>query len=217
MCSKEELMKELINEILNCKKCPLWRTRTNAVPGEGSLNTDIMFIGEAPGRNEDLQGRPFVGAAGKLLTELISKIGLQRSEVYITNVVKCRPPGNRDPTPEEIKACSPYLDKQIQIIKPKIIITLGRHSTKYILSKANIKVNSITKVHGKVFRLNIYNMHIKVIPTYHPAAALYNPRIRSILENDFVNIIKREINYESEGIGLDRFLGGFNVSKRGSR
>jgi len=185
---------KLTEEILECKKCRLWKNRKNPVPGEGSLNAKIMFIGEAPGRMEDLEGRPFVGAAGKLLTELLNSIGLRRDEVYITNLVKCRPPQNRDPLPDEIDACSPYLDRQIRLIMPKLIVTLGRHSTKHILSKCGVKVTSITKVRGKIFLIKVDDVLIKVIPTYHPAAALYNPRMRTFLEEDFKRVIRREVN-----------------------
>ena len=184
---------KIVKEIINCKKCELYKTRTNAVPGEGPLNAKVMLIGEAPGKSEDLQGRPFVGMAGKLLTELLESIGVSRRNVYITNLIKCRPPENRDPLPREIIACSPYLDKQIELIKPKIIITLGKHSTKYILSKAGIHVSSISKIRGKVYYLYILGLKIKIIPTYHPAAALYNPKIKGLLKHDFENIIKREI------------------------
>lgn len=176
-------------KIKQCRKCRLWGTRTNAVPGEGPENAEIMFIGEAPGANEDRQGRPFVGAAGQLLTELLRKAGLSRDEVYITNVVKCRPPGNRDPRPDEIAACSPYLDAQIKIIKPRIIVTLGRHSTKYLLRKGGVNISGITRVRGKTFKIEIEGIPVTVVPTYHPAAALYNPRLKTILEKDFIELI----------------------------
>lgn len=185
---------KLIKEVLECKKCRLWKSRKNAVPGEGSLNTKIMFIGEAPGRMEDIKGRPFVGVAGKLLTELLSSIGLMRNDVYITNLIKCRPPQNRDPLPDEVEACSPYLDRQIELLRPKLIVTLGRHSTRYILSRCSIKVTNISKVRGRVFPIKVNNVPIRVIPTYHPAVALYNPKMRKILEEDFKKVIKKEIN-----------------------
>jgi len=123
-------LQEIAEQVRNCRKCDLWKTRKNAVPGEGNPHAEIMFVGEAPGENEDIEGKPFVGAAGKLLTKLITEVlGLKREDVFITNVVKCRPPQNRDPTEEEMTACSPYLRMQIDIIKPKLIVTLGRHST----------------------------------------------------------------------------------------
>jgi len=142
-------------EIKNCKRCNLWKTRNNIVIGEGSLNADIMFIGEAPGYYEDKQGRPFVGKAGKILDELLNSVELKREEIYITNILKCRPPGNRDPLPEEIKACTPYLDRQIEIIKPKKICTLGNFATNYIFSSFGLKPESIGKIHGKVFKARI--------------------------------------------------------------
>lgn len=131
-----ELLRELEEEIRRCTKCPLHRHRAKAVPGEGDPNAKVFFIGEAPGRNEDLEGRPFVGAAGKLLNRLLELAGLSRSAVFITNVVKCRPPGNRDPRPEEIEACAPYLDRQLAAVRPDIVVTLGRHSTAYLLGRA---------------------------------------------------------------------------------
>ena len=182
-------LKIIEEEIKQCRKCRLWETRINAVPGEGPENAEVMFIGEAPGYNEDVQGRPFVGAAGKLLTSLIQEVlGVSRADVYITNILKCRPPNNRDPLPSEVEACTPYLDKQINVIKPKVVVTLGRHSTKYILSKLGVKITGIMKVRGKVFEGEIFGLKIKVLPTYHPAAALYNPKLKNFLTQDFKKI-----------------------------
>ncbi len=190
LLNKEDVLRQIAEEILNCKKCPLWQHRNKAVPGEGNANAEIMFIGEAPGYHEDIQGRPFVGAAGKLLTQLITSLGLKREDVYITNVVKCRPPNNRDPRPDEIAACSPYLDKQMKVISPRIIVTLGRHSTLYLFSKAGIDISGISQVRGRLFNLTLNDFNVIVIPTYHPAAALYNPRLRDALERDFKFIKK---------------------------
>lgn len=190
MVAKNKEIEKIIQEIKNCKKCSLWKTRRNPVPGEGDINTEIMFIGEAPGKSEDEQGRPFVGAAGKLLTQLINSIKLSRSKVYITNVLKCRPPNNRDPLPIEIEACTPYLKRQIKIIKPKIIVTLGNHSTKYILKQLKIPFQGITRARGKIYIGAINNVRVKVIPTFHPAAALYNPKFKKYLEEDFITIKK---------------------------
>jgi len=177
---------EVAEEVRSCIKCPLHQFRKNAVPGEGDPNAKIMFVGEAPGYYEDVQGRPFVGAAGKLLTELIENVlGVPRASVFITNVVKCRPPENRDPLPEEIFACSPYLDRQIMLIRPKIVITLGRHSTGYILGKAGIKVRGVTEVRGRIFSLFLFDSLLNVMPTLHPAAALYNPQLKVQIEEDF--------------------------------
>ncbi len=179
---------ELEAEIKNCKRCPLHRNRKNAVPGEGPRDAKIMFIGEAPGATEDEMGRPFVGAAGKLLTLAIESIGLKREDVYITNVVKCRPPENREPLPEEIEACSIYLEKQIKLLQPAIIITLGNVAGKWVFEKSHNKWNGVMKMRGRVYELNLMGYEVKVIPTIHPAAALYNPRLRSILFTDFTLI-----------------------------
>ncbi|AFK22940.1 type-4 uracil-DNA glycosylase [Pyrococcus sp. ST04] len=178
-------MKKLEEKIKSCRKCPLWRLRTNPVPGYGNYDAKIMFIGEAPGYWEDQQGLPFVGKAGKVLDELLKGIGLRREEVYITNIVKCRPPNNRDPTEDEIKACAPYLDMQIDIIRPKIIVTLGRFSTSYILRKFGFEVENISKIHGKIFEAGTLFGKIYIIPMYHPAVALYRPQLRKELEEDF--------------------------------
>ena len=195
-------MAQLVAEVQRCRRCSLWKTRTNVVVGEGSLNAEVMFVGEAPGLHEDRQGRPFVGAAGKLLTELIETIlGLQRADVYIANVLKCRPPGNRDPRPEEIRACTPFLDRQIQIIQPRIIVTLGRFSSIYLLEKAGVKVSSISRVRGKLFtNLKLLGLTLSILPTYHPAAALYKPPLRGALEADF-----RAVRQYLSG-GLARFV-----------
>ena len=199
-------IEKLNNEIKVCTKCRLHQFRKNAVPGEGNPHAEIMFIGEAPGYNEDIQGRPFVGAAGKLLTELIVNIlRIPRSSVYITNVVKCRPPENRDPYPDEIQTCTPYLDKQISIIKPKVIVTLGKHSTNYILTKSGIKIKNITSVRGQLFDIPISGINVHVMPTLHPAAALYNPQLRSQIEEDFKKL--REIMYkEATKKGLEIYF-----------
>lgn len=198
---------ELEKKIKKCTKCPLHANRKNAVPGEGNPKATIMFIGEAPGRNEDIEGRPFVGAAGRLLTDLIEGIGLKREDVYITNVVKCRPPNNRDPKPDEIDACSPYLDEQIRCIAPRIIVTLGRHSTKYLLEKNGYSFRSILKIHGRVYNIKIDSLNVELIPTLHPAAALYNPRLLEVLKEDFDKIKNRikEVS-EKKKIGLERFF-----------
>lgn len=199
-------IEKLNNEIKVCTKCRLHQFRKNAVPGEGDFNAKIMFIGEAPGYNEDVQGRPFVGAAGKLLTELIENIlEIPRTSVYITNIVKCRPPENRDPYPDEIQTCTPYLDKQIILIRPKIIVTLGRHSTSYILSKSGMKVKNITKVRGQLFNISILGIMTQVMPTLHPAAALYNPQLRSQIEEDFKKL-KEIMQKEVTKKGLEFYL-----------
>ncbi|MGE0903404.1 MULTISPECIES: uracil-DNA glycosylase [Dehalococcoides] len=179
MHDKEELLKGIYSEIAQCARCNLHTTRTHAVPGEGNADAKIMFIGEAPGFNEDQQGRPFVGAAGKFLTELIHSIGLRREDVYITNVVKDRPPGNRDPLPDEISACRNFLDRQIEIIKPKIIVTLGRYSmARYFTG------STISRIHGKPMRRD----GVIYYPMYHPAAALHQGGLRKEIEQDMLRI-----------------------------
>ncbi len=203
--SKQTLMKTLIAEVKACRKCELWKLRKNPVPGEGNLDAKIMLIGEAPGYWEDVKGRPFVGAAGKLLDEFMSSIGLSRDDVYIANVLKCRPPGNRDPTPVEVRACTPFLDRQIEIIKPMFIVTLGRHSTSYILSKAGFNVESITKIHGKIYKAMLLGLSIFIIPMFHPAAALYNAKYKDALRNDF-KLLKNELE-RLKSKKLDKYLG----------
>ena len=179
-----------MNEAMQCKKCELWKNRNNVVFGEGDLKSKVMLIGEAPGLNEDKEGRPFVGQAGKLLNEkLLSAAGLERNQVYITNVVKCRPPGNREPTEEEVEACFPYLNVQIQFLKPKLIITLGNVATATLFRKFNLKLDSMSQIHGKVFNVSTLSYgRIRIIPSYHPATALYNPRILSIMIEDWKQI-----------------------------
>ncbi|HEX7586627.1 MAG TPA: uracil-DNA glycosylase [Patescibacteria group bacterium] len=169
-----------------CSKCALRAGCTRVVPGEGSAEAEIMFIGEGPGKKEDELGRPFVGAAGKFLDEMLAAIKLKREQVYIANVVKCRPPGNRDPLPEEVEACWPWLMEQIKIIDPKVIVTLGRHSMERFLPG-----QKISEVHGKAMRREIPEIGKRVFYTlYHPAAALYNGSMREVLIKDFKRIPK---------------------------
>jgi len=174
-----EDLKIIAIEISSCTLCELQYSRKLAVPGEGNLNAEIMFIGEGPGFYENEQGRPFVGAAGKFLDELLAKINLKRSNVFITNVVKCRPPGNRDPLPEELQSCLGYLERQIQAINPKVIVTLGRYSMAHFLPYAKI-----SNVHGQSTRVKGRLM----IAMYHPAAALHQNSLRPVLEQDFSRI-----------------------------
>ncbi len=169
--------------ISNCTRCRLYKNRTNAVPGEGTYDGEIVFIGEGPGKKEDELGRPFVGRAGELLDELLFVAGLKREDVFITNVVKCRPPDNRDPRKDEKKACLPYLRKQLEMIKPRVICTLGNHATSHFLGSGGI-----SKKHGKVFEKD----GLTIVPLYHPAAALYNPNLKEVMEEDF-KFIKNKI------------------------
>ncbi len=171
---------ELIaEEIRVCPDCELSRTRTHAVPGSGSATASVMFIGEAPGWHEDQQGLPFIGAAGKFLDELLGKAGLDRSTVFITNVVKCRPPGNRDPLPDEIMACSSYLDRQIAEIDPAVVVTLGRFSmARWFPGDRISKIHGVPKeADGRL-----------IVPMYHPAAALHQGSLRAVIEEDFVKL-----------------------------
>jgi DNA polymerase len=185
LLSKKEFLDAVAAEVVVCTKCPLWKTRKNAVPGEGNSESPVMFIGEAPGQSEDFEGKPFVGAAGKFLETLLSEIGLSRNDVFICNIVKCRPPRNREPMPNEIQTCTPYLDRQIKIIKPKFIVTLGNYSTAYIFSKANLPFSGITRARGKFYESNILDMQITIFPTFHPAAALYSAKYKEQITKDF--------------------------------
>ncbi|MFA5926222.1 MAG: uracil-DNA glycosylase [Parcubacteria group bacterium] len=178
--------KNIEKKIVSCCKCLLRGTCSRVVPGEGSPNAEIMFIGEAPGAEEDRQGRPFVGSAGKFLEEMISLIGKKREDVFIANVLKCRPPGNRDPLPEEIEACWPWMIEQINIINPKLIVTLGRHAMERFLPG-----QKISQIHGKVMRREIPGVGRRVFYVlYHPAAALYQGSLRETLKADFKKIPK---------------------------
>jgi DNA polymerase len=181
----EEQLEEVAREVSVCERCRLHASRKHAVPGEGPANADIMFIGEGPGFHENEQGRPFVGAAGKFLEELLASIGYQRDQVFICNVVKCRPPGNRDPLPDEIEACRPYLDRQIAAMHPKIIVTLGRYSMARFFGDAKISA-----IHGKA-QLTDGRL---LVAMFHPAAALHQPSLKRTVEEDFhtlPDLIKR--------------------------
>ena len=171
-----ELLK-LHDTIRSCKNCGLYATRTQAVPGVGPCPADVMIVGEAPGFNEDRQGEPFVGAAGKLLDTLLARISLSRADVYITNVLKCRPPMNRDPMPNEVEACSPYLKEQLDLVRPKVLLILGRHALERLLPGQG----SISRIHGSMIKRG----DIAYVPLYHPAAALHNGSLVADLERDF--------------------------------
>jgi uracil-DNA glycosylase family 4 len=176
---REQELAQLNEEVRICPLCPLAKTRTNAVPGEGPIDAEIMLIGEAPGFHEDKQGRPFVGQSGRFLEELLRSAGLSREQVYITNVVKCRPPENRDPAPREIAACAPYLDRQLAIIDPKIVITLGRHSmARYFPGQ------SISKIHGKPKR----DGDRVIFPMFHPAAGLRSAEVAALIREDMLKV-----------------------------
>lgn len=176
----EEILRQVAEEVAVCTQCELHYSRKHAVPGEGPAQAEILFIGEGPGFHENEQGRPFVGAAGRFLDELLAKIGLRRDQVFITNVVKCRPPGNRDPRPEEVETCTRlYLERQVQAINPKVIVTLGRYSmAKYLPN------GKISNLHGQA----IWSKGRLIIPMYHPAAALHQASLKPLVERDFAKL-----------------------------
>lgn len=175
----DDVLAQIADEVSVCTRCTLHHSRKNAVPGEGPSNATIMFIGEGPGFHENEQGRPFVGAAGNFLVELLAGIGLKREQVFIGNVVKCRPPNNRDPMPEELSACSDYLERQIRAINPKVIVTLGRYSMARFLPTAKI-----SDVHGQSYLIK----GRLIVPMYHPAAALHQPSLKSVVIQDFASL-----------------------------
>ena len=175
---------ELRRQAEACEKCQLAATRTRVVFGEGDPHSDLMFVGEAPGYHEDQQGRPFVGQAGKLLDQLLSTIGLTREQVYIANVLKSRPPNNRDPQPEEIEACKPFLLRQVELIAPRVVVTLGNFSTKLLSGSPA----GITRVHGAAQRASIGGRDLYLFPIFHPAAALYTPSMLETLKQDFLRL-----------------------------
>jgi uracil-DNA glycosylase len=171
----------LVSEVESCTRCPLHATRTRAVPGAGDPDANLMFVGEAPGYHEDRQGVPFVGQAGQLLDRLLAGIGLTRADVYVTNVLKSRPPGNRDPQPDEIAACEAYLFRQLELVRPRVICTLGNFATKLLSGQPY----GITRVHGRPQQRRFGTLDTLLYPIYHPAAALYTPAMLTTLEDDF--------------------------------
>lgn len=186
MVSKSEQLAKLNKDMLGCAKCTLRATCSQVVPGEGSFEAEVLFIGEGPGKKEDELGRPFVGAAGKFLDEMLESIKMKREDVYIANVVKCRPPENRDPLPEEAENCWPWLLEQIKTIQPKLIVTLGRHSMERFFP-----TQKISQIHGQAMRKDFSGIGKQVFyALYHPAAALYNGSMRSVLLADFKKIPK---------------------------
>ena len=193
MCAEEnssrhagaaERLETLERSLSDCRKCGLCDGRTQVVFGTGSAEARLMFVGEGPGFHEDRQGEPFVGQAGRLLNDLLAGVGLARADVYIANVVKCRPPDNRDPTTEEIGACSPHLHQQIEIIRPTVICTLGRFATRLLTGSES----SITAIHGKAKEAELGGVSVMLFPVFHPAAALYTPSNRQVLEEDFAKL-----------------------------
>jgi len=188
---KDKVLAKIENEVLNLPDSILcdYRRENKYLPviGKGSSSAKIIFIGEAPGRNEAKTGEPFCGSAGKILDELLLSVGFSRQEIYITNIVKDRPPKNRDPLPEEIKIYGPFLDRQIEIIQPKIIVTLGRYSMDYImrLFGLDLEIEPISRAHGKSYETRASYGQVKIIPLYHPAAAIYNQSLKKTLKDDF--------------------------------
>ncbi len=184
-------MDELASTIKDCQKCELYNTRTKSVPGEGSYSSPVMFVGEAPGRDEDLQGRPFVGRAGQLLSKILQSVDIKREDIFITNIVKCRPPDNRDPKEEEMETCLPYLESQIALINPRIIVTLGSVPTKYLLNREE----SITRIRGQWL---LWTGGIKIFPMFHPSYLLrYNqatPGSPKVLTWRDIKELKRELD-----------------------
>ena len=172
------------DEVMACTRCRLSQGRTQVVFGSGNPDADLMFVGEAPGFHEDKQGVPFVGQAGKLLDQLLVGIGLTREDVFVANVLKCRPPGNRDPMPDEIEACESHLFRQVELIEPKVVATLGNFSTKLLSGKPL----GITRVHGQVQQVTLGGRSVLLYPLYHPAAALYTPSMLEVLREDFARI-----------------------------
>lgn len=188
---RDNALRAIRDDLLENSSLPLFAYRTEhkylPVVGEGSHEAKIVFIGEAPGKNEALTARPFCGASGKILDQLLESVGLHRADIYITNIVKDRPPENRDPLPHEIESYGPYLDKQLEIIQPKVIATLGRFSMEYIMRKFGLGMNvePISKAHGKAFIANCKWGQVNIIPLYHPAASIYNQHLRDTLRKDF--------------------------------
>lgn len=188
----ERQLKKVKQEVLVCRKCPLYKDRIYPVIGEGNHQAKIMFIAEAPGFSESKTGHLFCGSSGKILDELLDSIGIKRQDVYITNLLKDRPPNNRDPEMNEIEACYPYLKKQIEVIKPEVICLLGRYSMKFLMKKCGLEkeIQSISKIHGQVFQSRKLLKGVKIIPLYHPAVSAYNANMKNILMKDF-QILKK--------------------------
>ena len=183
--ARRESLKQVFAQARACERCPqLVATRTQVVFGAGSADADLLFVGEAPGKNEDEQGVPFVGAAGKLLTELLGEVGISREDVFIANVLKCRPPDNRNPLPEEIERCSPWLWRQIELIEPTVVVTLGNFATKLLRGDTA----GITQLHGRVEERLLGTRTVRLMPSYHPAAALYQRSNRELIAADFAQL-----------------------------
>lgn len=186
--NKKKKFEILKREILDCKKCDLYKTRNKPLVGDGSIKADIMFIGESPGYNEDIEGRAFVGEAGKILDLLLNIVRLERDKIYITNVLKCHPPKNHNPNRKQIYACIGYLYRQIDLIKPRIIVALGKYASKEIFTRYSIHWSRIGELHGKIFTVSTLTNTLRIIPMYHPAVACYHAEQLDVLKEDFKNI-----------------------------
>ncbi len=199
---------DLLTELPACTKCALHQGRTQVVIGRGNPSARVLFIGEAPGEQEDLQGKPFVGRAGQLLTRLLDSIDLRDADYYITNVVKCRPPGNRDPAPEEIRACTPYLLEQIRRMRPAVIVTLGNYATKYVLAgfdpSGMARIQGIGALHGRARPMTVDGLRFTAFPSYHPAAVLHNPPLAAALEHDMLAL--KSLLHAPAQSPLDKFI-----------
>lgn len=204
--SRESRWGELRAEMSSCTRCPLSLSRTRVVPGEGNLYSGVVFLGEAPGKSEDEEGRPFVGAAGRLLDRIISEVGIKREWLFITNVVKCRPPNNREPKPEEIAACSHFTDRIISLVDPDVIVALGNYAGYYLFElKGGVRWVGVSKMRGRTYRLRILESRRLLVPTYHPAAALYNPELYEVLKRD-IGLLKEVLNAKDGSKGLLKFI-----------
>lgn len=186
----EEYLEQVRKRVMECTRCDLYKTRNNPVFGEGLKTATIMFIGEAPGFNEDRQGRPFVGRAGKILDELLASVHLKREDIYIANILKCRPPDNRNPERHEIESCSEYLDAQIEAISPKVLVPLGNFAFQFLCQKYGLTSEKISAVHGKMFNITTLFGTIRIVPMFHPAVATYNPTKKTILLEDMKTLLQ---------------------------
>ena len=185
---KNSKIKKLGAEILNCRKCELWKTRNKPLVGDGSINAQILMVGESPGYHEDIIGKAFVGEARKVLDQSLEVIDLKREQIYITNVLKCHPPKNHNPNRQQIDSCIGYLYRQIEIIKPKIIMSLGKFASKEMFAKFNLDFTRISELHGKIFEIETDFGKIKIIPLYHPAVACYHNEMIEVIKEDFMKI-----------------------------
>ncbi|HRW58748.1 MAG TPA: uracil-DNA glycosylase [Chlamydiales bacterium] len=185
----EERYNQLSHQISTCQKCDLFKTRTLPMIGDGNLKTKIMMIGEAPGYHEDKTGKAFVGKSGEILDQLLNDVGLSRNQIYITNVLKCRPPHNSNPREDQIEACVPYLYEQIKLIQPSLMITLGKFASMVLFQKVKVPFSKITDMHGKIFEFKASYGQVKIASLYHPSVACYNPNMLGVLKEDFQNTL----------------------------